>query len=204
MSARPMIWSGGFSLGVFVVLTIWIAPPSAAQDCFAPDPDHTQVELRSPVDGSIVRPRVHVSVEVVEPPGCDMTYNIKIDGTWYGSPDGDTSRLRPLGAGGTTPCSSGAGIDTWVRLTPGTHTIKVQGCHMGSAIAPINRLTTTFRVSREGTSAILPITGAGQRWVTIGIFTIAAGSLLLVRSQNSSPRSRTQASPSPSENECDS
>ena len=183
MSARRMIWSGGVSLGFFVALTIWTAPPSVAQDCNYPDPDRTQVELRSPIDGSVVGQRVHVSVDVVDPPGCDMTYNIKIDGTWYASPDGDSSRLLPSGRKGPVPCNSGLGIDKWVRLKPGTHTMKIQGCHMGSAIAPINRLTTTFLVSRDPTAATLPTTGVGQPWITTGIFMVLAGCILVRRTQ---------------------
>lgn len=198
----PQAWDIGqfgkvILIGTIVALALWWGFPAAAQaqparKCSQPVTKKVEVAVRSPAPHEETSRKVLIHLRVTDPPECDATLAVTIDGTPYqflgqaaGSPPFDSNnpeRSRRLPKSKLRfACFSFLGDFFGSALLPrGSHTLRVRGaCPQGTAVPQTVPVGVRFRVLPERAGpqveSPLPVTGLAEAFL-LG----ASGILLLV------------------------
>jgi hypothetical protein len=139
------------------------APRTAGGICSRPLIKTVRVEVLQPDEGQTVNSPVLVHLLVADPPGCDATYHVRVDGIPYmplgqsaGQPPftrTNPDKTQPVGKSASeNACVSGVDHYLSITLPPGPHSLTVGGCPQGTAVPLTLPVTVRFRVAEPGQS----------------------------------------------------
>ena len=127
------------------------------RECSRPGTQSVRVRVVSPAEAAIVTSPVLVHLQVVEPPGCDATYHVTVDGIPF-QPLDEMGVRAPFTARNPEPtrplrkadwefaCVSTTYAYLAIEVPPGRHILRVGSCPQGTGVPATEPVAVGFRV----------------------------------------------------------